>query len=438
MQNGNDAAEKLFQLIEEGTSPFHVVQAAVQQLTEAGFEELELGREWNLNNGGKYFIVHHGSCLLAFTIGDRFTYRDTVRIGAAHTDFPGLRIKVRPEIQKEGYEQLNVEVYGGAILNTWLDRPLSVSGRAALRSEDPFYPEVRLVDLKKPLFTVPNLAIHMDREINKGVELNKQKDLLPLAGLLGKEDTPDGQKEAAEFFLAYLAKQLQVEKEDILEFELGLYNTDAGDFLGLKEEFISAPRLDDLTSVQALLSGIIEGGRSSGINMIALFDHEEVGSHTKQGAASAFLPVVLERIFLCMGRNRQQFLEVLADSMLLSVDVGHAIHPNKTEKSDLTAKAVLGQGFVIKENSCQSYATDCEAIGIVQQIAESQGIPYQKVTNRSDVAGGSTLGPIASAMFPVKVVDIGVPLLAMHSARELMGTADQESLVRLLTAYFSL
>ena len=438
MQKHTDAAEKLFQLIEEGTSPFHVVQSAASQLQEAGFEELELGRDWNLNNGGKYFMVHHGSCLLAFAVGEHFTYRDSLRIAAAHTDFPGLRIKVRPEVQKEGYQQLNVEVYGGAILNTWLDRPLSVSGRVALRSEEPFYPEVRLVDLKKPLLVIPNMAIHFDREMNNGVELNRQKDMLPLAGVLGKEDTPEGQQEAAEFFLQYLAKELQVEKEDILDFELGIYNRDPGDFLGLNEEFISAPRLDDLTSVQALLTGIIEGRRSSGINMIALFDHEEVGSHSKQGAGSSLLTVALEKIFLCLGRNRQQFLEMPADSMLLSVDVGHAIHPNKSEKSDITAKAVLGRGLVIKENSGQSYATDCEAIAIVQQICDSRGIPYQKVTNRSDIAGGSTIGPIASTLFPVKTVDVGVPLLAMHSARELMGTADQAGLVKLLTAFYSL
>lgn len=438
MHRQKDAAEKLFQLIEEGTSPFHVVQAAERQLKEAGFEELELSRDWCLSTGGKYFMVHHGSSLIAFTIGERLAFRDGVRIAAAHTDFPGLRIKTRPEVAKEGYRQLNVEVYGGAILNTWLDRPLSVSGRVALQSAEPFYPEVRLVDVKKPLFTVPNLAIHLDREINKGVELNKQKDLLPLAGLLGKEDTPEGQKEAEEFFLEYLAKQMQVEKEDILDFELGLYNADTGDFLGLQDEFISAPRLDDLTSVQALLTGIIEGGRSRGVNVAALFDHEEIGSKTKQGAGSTLLSVVLEKILMSFGWNREQFMGVLADSMLLSVDVGHAIHPNKAEKSDITAKGVLGSGLVIKENSGQSYATDCESIAIVQQICDQEKIAYQKVTNRSDVSGGSTLGPIASTTLPVKVVDVGVPLLAMHSARELMGTADQESLVQLLKAYYSL
>ncbi len=438
MKRQGGEMERLLRLIGEGTSPFHVVQAVAGQLREAGFEELELCRDWCLNNGGRYFMVHHGSSLLAFTIGKRFTFQDQVRIGAAHTDFPGLRIKTRPEVEKEGYGQLNVEVYGGAILNTWLDRPLSVAGRVALRSEDVFKPNIRLVDFKRPLFTVPNVAIHLEKEINKGMELNRQKDLLPLAGLLGEGDAPGEEKEKEAFFLAYLARELQVEPEEILDFELCLYNGDPGELLGLGEEFFSAPRLDDLTGVQAVISGLLGGERERGINVAALFDHEEVGSKTKQGAGSALLSLVLEKILLSFGRDRQQFLGALADSLLLSVDVGHAIHPNKAEKSDITAKGILGKGLLIKENSGQAYATDSQAIAIIQQICQREEIPFQKVTNRSDVTGGSTLGPIASAMLPVRTVDVGVPLLAMHSARELMGAADQESLTRLLTAYYSL
>ncbi|MCI8853375.1 MAG: M18 family aminopeptidase [Lachnospiraceae bacterium] len=433
MHKKTDSAEKLFAFIEEGTSPFHVVQAVVRRLRDAGFEELKLGRDWCLNNGGRYFMIHHGSSLLAFTIGEHFTFRDPVRIAAAHTDFPGLRIKTKPEVEKEGYRQLNVEVYGGAILNTWLDRPLSAAGRVALRSSQAFYPRMRLVDLKKPLFTVPNVAIHLEKEINKGLELNRQKDLLPLAGLAGEDE----EKKLEEFFLHALARKLQVEPEEILDFELGLYNTDRGEFLGLEEEFLSAPRLDDLTGVEAVLEGIVETSGDRGIHVAAFFDHEEIGSKTKQGAGSALLSMVLEKILLSFGRDRQQFLEIMSDAMLLSVDVGHAIHPNKADKSDITAKGILGKGLLIKENSGQAYATDCEAIAVVQQLCLDQEIDFQKVTNRSDVTGGSTLGPIASAMLPVRTVDIGVPLLAMHSARELMGTRDQEELARLLKAYFS-
>lgn len=429
--NKTEHAEKLLQLVEEGTSPFHVTAGVERQLLEAGFRKLEFGRDWSLQNGGKYYFIHNGSSLAAFTLGKNFVYGDSFRIAAAHTDFPGLRIKTRPEIKKEGYRQLNAEVYGGAILNTWLDRPLSAAGRVALRSEDMFHPEIRYVDFKKPFLTIPNLAIHINREVNKGVELNKQKDMLPVVGL------GEGEDDEA-FFLDYLARELRVEKEDILEYELGLYNTDTGDFLGMNDEFISSPRLDNLTSVQAVTTALLEGEREDGVNVAVFFDHEEIGSSTKQGAGSVFLSSVLERILLSFGRGREKFLETFSDSMLLSVDVGHALHPNYADKNDPTNKNILGKGICIKESSTQSYATDCEAVAVIQQICESQKIPFQKFVNRSDGTSGSTLGSIASAFLPVKTVDIGVPLLAMHSSRELMGTADQESLVRAVKAFYSL
>ena len=425
--NQMDDAEKLLQLTEEGTSPFHVTASVERQLQKAGFQKIELGENWKLEKGGRYYLPHHGSSLLAFTIGKDYRNGDGFRIAAAHTDFPGLRIKPAPEVKKSGYRKLNVEIYGGAILNTWLDRPLSASGRVALRSDDVFHPRMCLVDFKKPFLTIPNLAIHMNREVNKGVELNRQTDMLPVFGL-----------EDSEEFLTRLAKQLQVDREDILEYELGLYNTDTGDYLGLAEEFISSPRLDNLTSVQAITTAMIEGGRERGINVAAYFDHEEIGSRTKQGAGSTLLSAVLERILLSLTENRAEFLETYGDSMLLSVDVAHGIHPNHTDKHDPTNQNVLGKGVCIKEACTQSYATDSEAVAIVQQICESRGISYQKFVNRSDIAGGSTLGSIASSVLPIRTVDIGVPLLAMHSGRELMGTADQESLRQLIQGFYSI
>lgn len=425
--NQIDDAEKLLQLTEEGTSPFHVTASVERQLQKAGFQKVELGENWKLEKGGRYYLPHHGSSLLAFTIGKDYRNGDGFRIAAAHTDFPGLRIKPAPEVKKAGYRQLNVEIYGGAILNTWLDRPLSASGRVALRSDDVFHPRMCLVDFKKPFLTIPNLAIHMNREVNKGVELNRQTDMLPVFGL-----------EDSEEFLTRLAEQLQVDREDILEYELGLYNTDTGDYLGLAEEFISSPRLDNLTSVQAITTAMIEGGRERGINVAAYFDHEEIGSRTKQGAGSTLLSTVLEKILLSLTENRAEFLETYGDSMLLSVDVAHGIHPNHTDKHDPTNQNVLGKGVCIKEACTQSYATDSEAVAIVQQICESRGISYQKFVNRSDIAGGSTLGSIASSVLPIRTVDIGVPLLAMHSGRELMGTADQESLRQLIQGFYSI
>lgn len=427
----NTYAKELLQLVEEGTSPFHVTASVERQLVKAGFTKLSMRHDWSLDNGGRYSVVHNDSSLIAFTVGKRLQFGDSFRIAAAHTDFPGLRVKPCPEIVKDGYRQLNVEVYGGAILNTWLDRPLSAAGRVVLRKDDIFHPEVRLVDFRKPFLTIPNLAIHINRDVNKGVELNKQTDMLPVLGL-------EGEEKDEKFFLKHLACELKAEPEDILEYELGLYNTDTGALLGLSEEFISAPRLDNLTSVQAVVSGLISGERENGFNVGAFFDHEEIGSRTKQGAGSVLLPAVLERILLSYGRGREKFFESFSESMLLSVDVGHGLHPNKADKNDPTNKDILGKGICIKEASGQAYATDCEAVAVVQQICEAEGIPYQKFVNRSDGTSGGTLGSIASAFFPVKTVDVGVPLLAMHSSRELMGTEDQGSLVRAVKAFYSL
>ncbi len=427
----NTYAKELLQLVEEGTSPFHVTASVERQLVKAGFTKLSMRHDWSLDNGGRYYVVHNDSSLIAFTVGKRLQFGDSFRIAAAHTDFPGLRVKPCPEIVKDGYRQLNVEVYGGAILNTWLDRPLSAAGRVVLRKDDIFHPEVRLVDFRKPFLTIPNLAIHINRDVNKGVELNKQTDMLPVLGL-------EGEEKDEKFFLKHLAGELKVDPEDILEYELGLYNTDTGALLGLSEEFISAPRLDNLTSVQAVVSGLISGERENGFNVGAFFDHEEIGSRTKQGAGSVLLPAVLERILLSYGRGREKFFESFSESMLLSVDVGHGFHPNKADKNDPTNKDILGKGICIKEASGQAYATDCEAVAVVQQICEAEGIPYQKFVNRSDGTSGGTLGSIASAFFPVKTVDVGVPLLAMHSSRELMGTEDQGSLVRAVKAFYSL
>lgn len=424
-----DSTEKLRGLIKEGTSPFHVAAAIVKELQVAGFEPLVMNRPWQLGAGGKYYVEQYGSAVAAFTIGED-EQTEGFRIAAAHTDFPGLRVKQHAELMREGYAQLNVEVYGGAILNTWLDRPLSAAGRVALKSDDVFHPQMRLIDLKRPVFIIPNLAIHLNREVNKGVELNRQKDLLPLAGM-GAEQMSD------QFFRELLAKELHVEPEEILDYEIGLYNAEQPEYVGIHEEFLSAPRIDNLSGVQAILTGITEGSRD-GINVAAFFDHEEVGSRTKQGAGSMFLSMVLEQISIGLGQERLQFLHYLADSMFLSVDVGHAYHPNHGEKMDPTNHSILNQGFCIKEASSQSYATDSQAIAVIEQICRQEEIPYSKFFNRSDGSCGSTLGSIASSMVPVPTVDVGIPILAMHSARELMGRQDEQALSDMIRAYYTL
>ena len=427
----NHVVEKLVNLIKEGTSPCHVVKNVEKQFREAGYEELPLNKAWNLTKGGRYYTVAYGSTLLAFSVGKSAEETGGMRIAAAHTDFPGLRLKQNPEIVKKGYAQLNVEVYGGAILNTWLDRPLSAAGKVALKSDDLFRPRIRLVDFEKPLFVIPNLAIHLDREINKGKELNRQKEMLPVAGIAGEEM-------AEGYFRWLLAEKLKVNAEDILDYELGLYNMDCPVFTGFDEKsmYLSAPRIDNLSGVQAIVSGMLDAGRD-GVNVAAFFDHEEIGSRTKQGAGSQFLAMALEKISLGLSRNRSAFLEEIWDSMLLSVDVGHAFHPNYPEKMDPTNQSPLNGGLCIKEACTQSYATDSRAVAAIQQICQKEGIPYTKYFNRSDGTSGGTLGSIASALVPVPTVDVGIPILAMHSARELMGVEDEKALAELIRAYYS-
>ena len=421
--------EKLFELLENGISPAHAVSACEKRLTEAGFELLDYGTEWKLVPGHRYVINHHETTLFAFSVPENWGKKEPViRIAAAHTDFPCLRIKPSCDIKTNVYAQVNVEVYGGAILNTWLDRPLGVAGRVAVRGKDAFLPEVLRFQSEKNLMTIPNLAIHMNREVNKGVELNRQTQMLPICGLTdGKAD--------ADTFLEFLAKELSVKKEYILDFELTVYNKEKPEFVGLNDEFISASRLDNLNSCSALVSAIIESDRKDGMNVIALFDHEEIGSRSKQGAGSILLHDMLLRILDVCGYGKQP-QSLIYNSMILSVDVAHGLHPNYAEKMDPTNKPVLGKGFCIKEACSQSYATDCGAIAVIQQLCDENHIPYQKFVNRSDMAGGGTLGSIASALLPVKTVDVGIPLLAMHSARELMAACDQDALKDLVTVYF--
>lgn len=421
----NQDIEMLCKALERSVSSFHAVEEAAAQLERAGFEQIYLNQEWKLENGKGYYLKPYGSSLIGFSLGKERRKGDMLRIEAAHTDWPCLKLKPLPE--KEGkYAVLNVEVYGGPILNTWLDRPLSIAGRVALRSENPFKPEIRLVDFRRPVCIIPNLAIHMNRKVNEGVELNRQIDLLPLSGVHREEN----------WFMNELAKELAVEKESILDYELNLYNMDKPLLTGFDSDMLCAPRIDNISSVQACVSGLIHGKRDSGINVTALFDNEEVGSKTKQGGDSMLLPFVLEKLYLSLGERKEDYLNAVAGGMLLSVDVAHALHPNHPEKCDITNQICLNDGVALKQSGTQRYATDCEAIAVIEQLCRENEIAYKKFANRSDIPGGSTLGSLASSLLPMKTVDMGVPILAMHSARETMGAKDQESLSRLMRAFF--
>lgn len=423
--------EYLFDCLKNSQSAFACVCHNMKRLQDEGFEVLDYKDNWELKKGGRYVVNHYGTTLYAFTIGKNYKTGDMLRMAGAHTDYPCLRIKPSADFRTEGYAQVNLEVYGGPILNTWYDRPLGVAGRVIVRSENPFEPTQLLYASKKPVMIIPNLAIHMNREVNDGVKVNKQVDLMPVVDLIDKEDATN------DYFLSFIAEELQVNKEDILDFELNTYVYEDPCYVGIKDTMISAPHLDNHTSVVGCVSALIDAKREDGINFIALFDHEEIGNRSKQGAASLFTRDIVVRILRSLGASEEEIDRTIYGAMFLSVDVAHGLHPNKREKMDITNHPVLGKGFCIKSACAQSYATDAMPISVVMGICDKNEIPYQRFVNRSDVVGGGTLGGVVSTILPVNTVDIGIPLLGMHSSRELMATSDMDSLKDFITAYFA-
>lgn len=418
-------AEELIDFIDAAGSPYHVVEKCNELLGPVPLFEKK-----GMHEGQIYCfpLYHTGAVFVAIGKNAR---KAPLRIACAHTDFPCLRIKPNPVIREHGYGKLNVEVYGGLIRNTWMDRPLSIAGAVALRGKHPFTPKLQLVDVRRPLMIVPNLAIHMNRKVNEGVELKPQKDLLPLFFQNGDGDEDDTKK-----LLVLLAEELGVSAEDILSYDLNAYPYERGCLLGCDNAFLSAPRLDNLSSVKACVDAL-HAWNGEGIRIVALFDNEEVGSRTKQGAGSTALAILLERVCWKMGLDREEYLKKVMEGFCLSVDVAHALHPNAPEKADPTNQPMLGGGTVLKVAANQSYAGDPEAFAVIAGLCERESIPYQVFTNHSDVAGGATLGSILSAQLPMRTMDIGVPILGMHSARETMGSCDQFILTRLLTSFFS-
>ncbi|WP_313993170.1 M18 family aminopeptidase [uncultured Selenomonas sp.] len=420
-----NCAEELLAFIAASPSPYHAAERGRYQRAVS----YRSGAKEKIREGERYHFALFGTGAVLVSIGEN--PRGPLHIACAHTDFPCLRIKPNPILKEHGYGKLNAEVYGGMIRNTWMDRPLSLAGAVALRSSELFAPELRLVDIRRPLMIVPNLAIHMNRKVNEGIELKPQKDLLPLLFQSGS-DGDDVQK------LQYLlADELGVQTADILSYDLNAYPYEHGCLLGLDEEFLSAARLDNLSSVKACTDALDLWAGTDGIRVTALFDNEEVGSRTKQGAGSAVLAMLLERIYAALGIPREEYLKYVMDGFCLSVDVAHALHPNAPEKADPTNQPVLGGGVVLKVASNQSYAGDAAAFAAIAALCERERIPYQVFTNHSDAQGGATLGSILSSHLPMRTMDIGVPILGMHSARETMGTADQLALTKLIAAFFS-
>lgn len=423
--------EQLLKFINNGTSPFHTIETTCDILDNADFTRLDMASNWELNLGGKYYTTVYDTSLFAFTIGNILDDIPALRIACAHTDSPCLRVKPVTDSIDKDYIKINTQVYGGMIPETWFDRPLSIAGKITLASDDIFHPTTMLIDFKHPLLTIPSLAIHLNNKSGESKNIDYQTELVPIAGMINDAFNKDN------YFLSFLAQENGVHVEDILDFDLYVYNQERGTTLGINDELLSGPRLDNLTSVNALIEGLILGTRADSINLIALYDNEEVGSRSKQGADSSITNIILDKIYAGLGMTPQTMYNSILSGLMLSADVAHAYHPNYPSSYDPKNTCKLNEGIAIKLNPTQKYATDTEAVGIIIQLCKAYNIPFQKYVNRSNIPGGSTLGSIASSWLPIRTVDLGVPILAMHSARELMGTEDQKSLNRLMTAFFS-
>ena len=416
-------ALKCLSFIKEGVSSFHVVKAMERQLEAAGFIFLSERDCWKIEKGRDYYVKRNDSSLIAFRVPEKESRG--FHIVASHSDSPSFKLKEKPEINVEKkYQKLNVEPYGGMIYSTWLDRCLSVAGRLVLRTKGE--PESVNVQLDEDLLVIPSLAIHMNREINKGVEYNPQIDLLPLFACGEGEET----------LMERLALAAKVKKEDILGKDLFLYVREEGRLAGENKEFIVSPRLDDLECVYASLTGILEKTPEEYISVCAVFDNEEVGSLTRQGAASDFLKNTLERAGEAMGLSKSGIYRLLAGSFMISADNAHGVHPNHPEKADPSNRPYLNEGIVIKYHGGQKYTTDAFSGAVMKSICGEAGVPFQFYANRSDIAGGSTLGNILSGQAAVPAADIGLAQLAMHSAVETAGSRDVEYLVKALKVFY--
>ncbi|MGI6002737.1 MAG: M18 family aminopeptidase [Lachnospiraceae bacterium] len=418
-----------------GVSPFHTVQYCTELLNSAGFMELDIQKDWKLEINGRYYCSPFDSTLYAFTIGESANHGKGIHIAAAHTDWPTLKIKPDPEIRSHGYLQLNTEVYGGPRLSTFFDRPLSIAGRVLLTGERYDEPRSMLVDFEDAAAYLPNLAIHMDRGANEhGQPIDNQKMLRPLLGTL------TGSLDENTALCDLIADRIGINVDDILDFDLNLYNKDRPETVGVNREFLSSPRLDDLTSCYALIRGLIEGSDRADngrVNLVCLFDNEEIGSLTKQGADSIMPLIILNKIWKAFGRDSVQCMSDLNSGLLLSCDVAHAYHPDFPKKQDITSFPVLGGGVCLKTAGNQSYTWDSTALAAVIALCRENDIPYQRFVKHSNVKGGGTIGSVLASRLVMPAVDTGVGLLAMHSSREFMSLADQQALNDLAVQFFS-
>lgn len=390
-------ADSLIDFLNDSPVNFLAAKTITGMLDDAGFSRLDPSDPWELLPGGKHYVVKNGSAVFAFVVGTGGP-TSGFKIISAHSDSPGFRIKPHAEMLSDGnIVKLNTEVYGGPILYTWFDRPLSIAGRVILRSANPLRPESRTVHFRRPLLTIPHLAIHFNRAVNEGNPLSKQKDMLPVIGIVNSALERDN------LLLNLVAEELDVDPSQILDFDLSLYDTTPACRLGLNDEFISAGRLDDLMMAHAAVTALLESDDMAMTRVAAIFDNEETGSGTKQGAASPVLDHILRRISsIAFGANEEDYFRAIDNSFMISADNGHALHPNYPEKQDPTNHPTLGAGPIIKINANCKYMTDADSAAVFRTICEQAEVPVQYFVNHSDVAGGSTLGNILTSQIDLR------------------------------------
>ncbi len=416
-----DQARRLIAFIQKSPTSFHAVDAMEKDL--AGFTHLNEQDKWRLAPGGKYYVTRNKSSIIAFTLPQGPV--KAFQLIASHSDSPTFKIKENAEVSVRGkYIQLDTERYGGMIMSTWLDRPLSIAGRALVKTEKGV--STVLVNLDRDMAVIPNVAIHMNRQINEGYKFNAAVDTFPLWGTMDAKDT----------FKAEIAKAAGVELENLLGADLYLYNRTPGSVWGVKEEFVSAPRLDDLECAFASLEAFKAAAPGSHANVFCVFDNEEVGSTTKQGAASTFLSDVLRRVISALGQEEEDYYTALANSFMLSADNAHAVHPNHPEFSDGQNATYMNEGIVVKFNANQKYTTDGVSEAVFHSICKKAEVPVQHYANRSDMPGGGTLGNISGTHVSINTLDIGLAQLAMHSAYETAGVKDIGFMIRGMQAFY--
>ena len=424
--------DELMSFLDSSPVNFLAVETMRRKLEAADFIRLEQSEPWHIEDGGRYYVVKNGSAIFAFIAGTGAP-SDGFKIISAHSDSPGFRIKPNAEIAAPGdVVRLNKEVDEAPILYTGFDRPLSIAGRVILRSHDPLHPEHQLINFERPLLTIPHLAIHFNRAVNEGNPLSKQKDMLPVIAMIN--DTV----EKNDYLLNLVADQLGVDKSEILNFDLSLYDTTKACLVGANDEFLTSGRLDDLSMAYSAMTALLESEEGGTMTRVmAIFDNEETGSGTKQGAASPVLCNLLHRINASIGGSEEDYLRAIASSFMVSADNAHAIHPNYPEKQDPTNHTVVGGGPVIKINANCKYMTDADSAAVFRTICERAEVPYQYFVNHSDVAGGSTLGNILTSQIDLRGVDMGAGIWAMHSVRETASIDDHVYIIRAFTEFYN-